>query len=250
MLNFACIRDLMLFGFFLCVLIGGCKTTPVHNISNPEQSYDSENALNSGPYKEPAYIVGVGDVFDLKILYHPEYDITVTVPPDEIISLPRVHGYSVSGKTITLIESDLTKKLSTVLANPDITINLKTYSPQKILVLGKVKQPGLYPYTRNLTLPQAIALAGGVEETGRGDDIIIIPNINGAKPFKISFTPEKGTAMNLPVINPGDIIIVPAKKIHKVDTFISQFFEKVNPALSFYLNMLDIKYYKDTYRVR
>ena len=233
-------------------LSGGCRTVSVDTSSAgsaiPET--DALAAESSGPSREPSYIVGTGDVFELKVLYHPEYDLSVTVPPDEMISIPRVHGFSVSGKTVRQIETDLAGHLSSVLEKPDVTVNLKVYSPQKILVLGKVEKPGLYPFERNLTIPQAIALAGGIQETGKVEDIVILPNAPKAKAFKVSFAPEMDGKVVFPPLHAGDIIIVPAKKIHKVDTFISQFFEKVNPALSFYLNMLDISYYKETYRVR
>lgn len=69
----------------------------------------------------------------------------------------------------------------------------------EIVVEGEVKQPGVYPYTRGMTVHKAIALAGGQTERASRTIILIHEDDPEHKPEEVGpFTPVK----------PGDLIHV------------------------------------------
>jgi polysaccharide export outer membrane protein len=74
---------------------------------------------------------------------------------------------------------------------------------EKFFITGQVKSPGAYTYERNLTVLQALALAGGISDKGSGRRMKVIRFVNGKKV-------EKGIDME-DVIEPGDTIVVPQR---------------------------------------
>jgi polysaccharide export outer membrane protein len=70
-------------------------------------------------------------------------------------------------------------------------------------VFGQVKAPGAYSIQKNMTVLQALSLAGGVTEHGAMNRIKIVRLVNGEKKeLKVKLTD---------LVEPGDTIIVPEK---------------------------------------
>lgn len=77
---------------------------------------------------------------------------------------------------------------------------------ETIFVLGAVSNPGLFTITRNMTVSDALSLAGGLTRMGADNRIKIIRKVNG------KVTEVKVKEMSDPVF-PGDRIEVPTRKI-------------------------------------
>ncbi len=88
-----------------------------------------------------------------------------------------------------------------------------TYKPRsRIYVMGNVNRPGSYELYANMTVLQALAWAGGLNDWADADHIIIV-RMKGGKQQDIIYNYEKGVKGRYPEVNirlkENDVIIVP-----------------------------------------
>jgi polysaccharide export outer membrane protein len=130
----------------------------------------------------PPYRVQIGDVLDLKFYLNPEFDETVTVRPDGMISTKVVDNMMVYNQTISDINSELKKFYKSELKNPRLTTVVRSFAPIKIYVSGEVVSPGEFVVVgQPLTLTQAIARAGGIKNSGKANQVLVIRRGAGEK---------------------------------------------------------------------
>jgi polysaccharide export outer membrane protein len=74
---------------------------------------------------------------------------------------------------------------------------------EKFFVTGQVRSPGAYTHERDLTVLQAISLAGGLTEKGSNRRMKAIRTVNGKKAeVKVGLTD---------VVQPGDTLVIPQR---------------------------------------
>jgi polysaccharide biosynthesis/export protein len=113
-----------------------------------------------------SYKIGPRDVLEVSVFEVPELSKTVQVSEAGTISYPLVGEARAGGKTAREVEQELTRVLGDkYLKNPQVTVLVKEYNSQRITVEGAVKKPGVYPIAGGMSLLQAIATAGGFEQT-------------------------------------------------------------------------------------
>ena len=74
---------------------------------------------------------------------------------------------------------------------------------ERFFITGQVKSPGAYTHERNLTVLQALSLAGGITDKGSSRRLKVIRMVNGKKV-------EKGISLT-DLIEPNDTIVVPQR---------------------------------------
>ncbi|WP_262300265.1 polysaccharide biosynthesis/export family protein [Microvirga sesbaniae] len=111
------------------------------------------------------YRLGSGDVVDVAVFGRPDLSRRTTVDVDGNISVPLVGEVNVSGMALTDLRSRLKSLLSTneSVRPPDVLVELIEYRP--FYIHGDVAKAGSYPFKPNLTIRQAVALAGGADMT-------------------------------------------------------------------------------------
>ena len=131
------------------------------------------------------------------------------VSKNKTINFPVLGEISVEGKTTKNLEDALKKQLESEghLIKPNVSVRLLN---AKITILGEVKMPGTYTFTENnITLLQALGLAGDLTIDGNRQDIILIRVAEGKRiTTKLDLTSASwlnGTYQN---IQPNDVIIV------------------------------------------
>ena len=83
-----------------------------------------------------------------------------TVTSEGDISFPLLGDIVAAGKTVGEFRSELVQRLSPdYLVDPRISIEILNYRP--VYVLGEVERAGEFKYAPELTVTQAVALAGG-----------------------------------------------------------------------------------------
>lgn len=111
---------------------------------------------------------------------------------------------------------------SDIAVEPDDTIVVETleYAGGKISVLGEVMRPTLYtlPLDDELTVSQAILLAGGFTKFAKKNSVVLIRGGNSAdagKAIKVDVNAIQRGKQGIedPVVKPGDIIRVEARRI-------------------------------------
>ena len=152
------------------------------------------------------YQVQVGDEIIIFVLGQPEFSQTSKVRPDGVISYFG-KDIKVEGKTTNdirhlvynhLIQQGLLKKP---------IIMLTVTSTQDIFVGGAVRTPGRYPLNsqQEIGLQRAIALAGGMLETGDFYNVQVIRRDQKIETLDLS----PGTKYQHMAIQSGDLVFVP-----------------------------------------
>ncbi len=128
----------------------------------------------------------------------PEY----TVATDGTVRLPMVGTLRVEGLTLRQAEEMLQKAYSTYYTNPYVLLQC---SSNRVIILGLPQSKVIpLPY-ENMTLLEAIALAGGLDRDSRADNIRIIRNDQF---YVADLSTTQGFNHNNLLVQPGDIIYI------------------------------------------
>lgn len=106
------------------------------------------------------YILGAGDALRVIIYGQEELSGEFTIDPTGRISLPLIKDIEAAGLTSRQLEDKITTELQPKYLNdPRVSVEVLAY--RDVYVLGEVRTPGKYAYVPNMTVLQAIAIAGG-----------------------------------------------------------------------------------------
>jgi protein involved in polysaccharide export with SLBB domain len=158
---------------------------------------------------------------------------SLTVRPDGNLSLPLLGEVAVSGRPVAELQASLSERYQAIFRYIDISINVVSSLHQRIAVLGEVAKPGVFPVNGGLSLPQALAMAGGFLETAQPKNVIVIrqnpdETYTGMKYDMKEMVEQGGTGLNIN-LHPRDIIVVPKTRIARVDKWVDQYIRKVLP---------------------
>jgi len=155
------------------------------------------------------YIIGTMDVLEIQVWEEPNFSRQVLVRPDGKITLPLIGDIQAAGIST---KSLLTNKLKTYTKNPEVTVILVESHSKKFYIIGKIKRPGTYPLSPDMTVLQALAVTGGLEEWADKDSIRIIRRSDGKESVILFDYNKVMSGENLEqniLLEPGDTIIVP-----------------------------------------
>ncbi len=181
---------------------GGCSATASTGYSDVH--LDVRSAIQAAS-------LGPGDEFDVRVYEEPALSGVHTVSPTGQIDYPLIGTVTVEGLVASQVAALLRQKLAQgYMRHPYVTVQVKTLSSKKIFVLGEVKTPGRFPYTDNMTIVEAVTLAGGFAIMAERN-YAIVTRMDATGERRIPVPVDKimqGLAVNFQV-QPGDIIYVP-----------------------------------------
>lgn len=126
------------------------------------------------------------------------------------IAMPLVGNVSAADKTTEELQEHLVAVLSeTYLRNPDVTVGITEATGSSVTIEGSVNNPGVYPTFGSMTLLQAMALGGGLDEFANPRTVVVFRQIDGqrmAAGFDLTNI-RRGEDPD-PEIYRGDIIVV------------------------------------------
>jgi polysaccharide biosynthesis/export protein len=170
-------------------------------------------APNTAPraYGESEFRLGPDDVIEISVYQDKELGGTVPVRPDGKISVPLIGEMEASGKSATELQKEITQKFTQYISNPAVTVVVKEINSPKVSVLGEVKNPGMYKIKDRATLLDAVAMAGGLTEYAKKDQVMVIRvEANGdARRIKLDINDQiKGRRNDLFYVLPYDKIYI------------------------------------------
>ena len=133
-----------------------------------------------------------------------------------IVNLPLIGDYKIEGQTIEEAQTEISKKLSALVKNPVVDIQLLNF---KISVIGEVNKPATFTITdENVNLLEALGMAGDMTVYGRRDNVLVIRNENGRKTMN-RLNLNNVEAMDSPYFNlkQNDIVYVEPDKSKAVE---------------------------------
>jgi polysaccharide export outer membrane protein len=184
-------------------LLGSVACTPRYSI-NPEK-FAGKNVDEKG-----LVTVGSQDLLDVRVFGEPELSGPFRVTRRGMIRVPLIGLVHIAGLTPTEIEEKLRKELQRFLRDPQVTVVVKDYLSKKIFVFGEVNRPGTFAYESNMSIVQAITLAGGFTKSAWKNRTSVTRIIDGVEK-KIEIPVEaigEGSQKNFE-LRPGDIVFVP-----------------------------------------
>ena len=159
---------------------------------------------------ESGYRISPMDTISVKVFRMPDLSGDYQVDLTGQISMPLIGEVRAVDMTTAQLDDTLTKKFGEkYLENPDISVGIKDSAKRSVTVDGAVKSAGAFPATRELSLMQAVALAGGINEDANARRVAVFRTIDGKRQAAafdlISIRRGENTD---PKIYPGDIIVV------------------------------------------
>ena len=154
------------------------------------------------------YRIGTEDVIGVLFWREMEMSGDVSVRPDGMITLPLLGDVRAVGLTTDQLKDVLQKNAAKFLTDANVTVVVRQINSRKIFVTGQVEQSGAYPLIGPRTVLQAIAMAGGVSEYAKTEEILII---RGSQTFRFNYKDVlRGRKLEQNIqLQPGDQILVP-----------------------------------------
>jgi polysaccharide export outer membrane protein len=172
--------------------------------------------IKSQPVKaatdDPNYSIAPEDVLTIDVWKEPEISRTVPVRRDGKISLPLLNDLQAAGLTPTQLGAEIVERLRPTIVHPQVTVIVAQMTSQRIYILGQVTRGGAYPLTPDMTVMQALSVAGGFTPYANVKRIHVIRTENGTdKMFPLNYkevSSGRKTEQNIH-LKPGDTIVVP-----------------------------------------
>jgi polysaccharide biosynthesis/export protein len=192
-------------------------STPADGSSHPT---DDRPALQQ---RNPRYQVQRDDVLLILFALSPELNQTVTVQPDGYITLLNAGSLRVQGMTVPEVVEALKKTYSNTLHDPIIDVDLADFQKPYFVALGQVGKPGKYDLREDMTVTEAIGVAGGFT-AGAKTQVFLYHRVSNewaeVKELKLKdFLHGKNISEDAH-LTAGDMIFVPEKAITKFRKYV------------------------------
>lgn len=191
--------------------LGGCSAL---NIGGEQLAAAPANAIDAAD-ASPDYLIGPLDQLEIFVWRAPELSTNVTVRPDGRISTPLVEDMVASGKTPSILATDLEGALRRYVKTPEVTVIVSDFSStfdQQVRVLGEAQQPIALPYQAGMTVLDVMVAVGGLTEFAAGNRAVLIRGQGEDRQsyrLRLNDLLRKGNiSANVPVL-PGDVILIP-----------------------------------------
>lgn len=127
------------------------------------------------------YVVGAQDVLKVSVFDEPQLSGTFRVDSDGTFTYPFIGRLRAVGQTLRSIETELARLLADgYVRRPQVTIEVDQYRSRTVFIVGEVRSPGKYPLAGDMTLIEALALAGSTTTTAGSEVLILRPAEEGA----------------------------------------------------------------------
>ena len=170
------------------------------------------------------YRVNPSDTLELTFALTPEFNQTVTVQPDGYITLRAVGDLSAAGQTLPELTQSLKTAYSKILQDPEIAIDPKEFEKPFFTVGGQVGKPGKFDWYGDITLTQAIAIAGGFTDASKHSQVLLFRRISDqwteARIINVKKMFNSRDLQEDPSLKPGDMLYVPKNALSKIKPFL------------------------------
>ncbi len=177
--------------------------------------------------QESDYRLGGGDLIEVGVYGVDDFQHTLRINSSGSINLPLVGEVEARGLTAAQLEQKLHTLLDgDLIRNPHVSVFVKEYRSQPLLILGAVNRPGQYQIIQQTHLIDVIAMAGGLGPDA-ADHVVVQRRVSRSNKGADNSTPEPpqvveidlkelltdgNLSLNVPVQG-GDVINVPKRQV-------------------------------------
>lgn len=189
--------------------------------SVPVASTDTSTGLHE---RNPRYQLQRGDSFDIEFAFSPEFNQTVELQPDGYVTLRGVGSIFVEGLTVPELTDKLQGAYAKILRDPVITVSPRDFEKPYFIAAGQVGKPGKYDLRGDLTVTEAVAIAGGFTDKSKHSEVAVYrPTADGRFEVKVLNVKKLLASHNLSEdmrLQPGDVVYVPQNAYSKMRPYI------------------------------
>ena len=161
-------------------------------------------------------ILGVGDVVGINVWDQKDLNTESTIRPDGTITMPLVGDIKAVGETPTALKEKIKTQLANFLkmgAGNEVTVAVRSWKSYRFTINGEVTHPGVMTSDQDVTVSEALAMAGGVSRFAKRDEVKLFRHDTKGNQREIpldydALTSGRRNDMNIYVM-PGDLIYVP-----------------------------------------
>jgi len=222
-------------GTAVLLAIAPCGRSEQAKQNNSEPPTPAATAMASTPGREatghpglkqrnPRYQLCKNDVLELNLPMTPEFNQTVTVQPDGYITLLGAGDLHVEGQTIPELIQSVRSAYRGTLHDPVITIHLKDFEKPYFIAGGEVGHPGKYDLRGDITVVEAVAVAGGFTESSKHSHVWVFRRVSNdwveTKELNVKKMLNAGNLSEDMHLHPGDMLYVPKSTIGKIRRYL------------------------------
>lgn len=160
---------------------------------------------------QSAALLGPGDVIEVRVYQEKELSGLYRLGTDGRFDFPLVGEIEGAGQSPGALADLLVERLRDgYLRDPQVSVFVKEQNSKKVFVLGEVHKPGTFTYQEQMSVVQAVTLAGGLKTLAARDRLVLTRVVEGVeRKYVVPFDAiSNGQAPNV-LLQPGDILFVP-----------------------------------------
>jgi polysaccharide export outer membrane protein len=178
--------------------------TPNGAPSRPAPSTPSSSAVAAD------YRLTPGDKLRVEVYKDAQLSQSLQVWPDGKVTLPLLGDIVATDLTPIQLRDRIAESLKEYITNPVVTVIVVEASPVMVYVMGEVSQPGSIPMRGQMTVLQALAMAGGFKEFANTKNIRILRRgASGIETIRFNYKEAVESGKRPVVLQAGDTVVVP-----------------------------------------
>jgi polysaccharide export outer membrane protein len=170
------------------------------------------------------YRINPSDTLELTFTLTPEFNQIVTVQPDGYITLRGVGDLQAAESTLPELTASIKAAYSKILRDPEISVDPKDLEKPCFVVGGQVGKPGKFDWRGDVTLTQAIAMAGGFTDASKHSQVLLFRRVSDqwteARIINVKKMLNSRDLQEDPLLQPGDMLFVPKNSLSKIKPFL------------------------------
>jgi polysaccharide export outer membrane protein len=158
------------------------------------------------------YKLHAGDSITVSVWKELELQRKVIIRPDGRFSFPMAGEVQAAGRSADQVRVDIENQLKKYIPEAVVAVMVEDVAGNRVYVIGQVNKPGMYVMNPQLTVIQALSLAGGSTPFAKLDNISVIRGIGTSQktmPFRYDQVVEGKSLQQNIVLESGDVVLVP-----------------------------------------
>jgi polysaccharide export outer membrane protein len=179
-----------------------------------------------GGQRRPLYRLRPSDVVEVTFTVAPEFNQSLTVQPDGYVTLKDAGMVVSQGLTLEQFSEAVQEAYRGYLHDPQVAVALKDFEHPSFIVGGQVGKPGKYELRSDITVAEAVQIAGGLTPPAKHSQVILFRRVNDnlieTRVLNLKKMLKQNGLREDAHLQPGDFIFVPQNAFSKIDRFITK----------------------------